>query len=189
MLASLHDVRKAYQRGGENIDVLRGVSVDDRGRRFPRADGAVGLRQDDAVEPASAGSTGRPAGTIEIAGERLERMSQAQLGAWRARHVGFVFQMYNLLPDADGGAQRRTAAAADQVLGARSGGSAWRSRSVPSAWPIARIICRGSCRAVRNSASASRAPSSATRRCCCATSRPATSTARPATRSSTCCST
>ncbi len=38
------------------------------------------------------------AGTIEIAGQRTNSMSEAQLGRWRADHVGFVFQMYNLLP-------------------------------------------------------------------------------------------
>jgi putative ABC transport system ATP-binding protein len=37
-------------------------------------------------------------GTIGIAGDQLDRMSQARLSAWRARHIGFVFQLYNLLP-------------------------------------------------------------------------------------------
>jgi putative ABC transport system ATP-binding protein len=45
------------------------------------------------------GGLDRPtAGTIEIAGQRTDSMSDGDLGRWRARHVGFVFQMYNLLP-------------------------------------------------------------------------------------------
>jgi putative ABC transport system ATP-binding protein len=37
-------------------------------------------------------------GAIEVAGDRIDRMSGGRLAAWRARHIGFVFQMYNLLP-------------------------------------------------------------------------------------------
>src|SRR5207237_9412016 len=37
-------------------------------------------------------------GTVEIGGERIDEMSDRQLAAWRARHVGLVFQFYNLLP-------------------------------------------------------------------------------------------
>jgi putative ABC transport system ATP-binding protein len=37
-------------------------------------------------------------GSIEVAGDRIDRMSGGRLSAWRARHIGFVFQMYNLLP-------------------------------------------------------------------------------------------
>jgi putative ABC transport system ATP-binding protein len=45
------------------------------------------------------GGIDRPtAGTIEIAGQRTDSMSDGDLGRWRANHVGFVFQMYNLLP-------------------------------------------------------------------------------------------
>jgi putative ABC transport system ATP-binding protein len=38
------------------------------------------------------------AGTIEVGGVRIDQLPDARLTAWRARHVGFVFQMYNLLP-------------------------------------------------------------------------------------------
>src|SRR5881409_1719107 len=37
-------------------------------------------------------------GTVSIAGDRVDELSDRQLAAWRARHVGFVFQFYNLLP-------------------------------------------------------------------------------------------
>jgi putative ABC transport system ATP-binding protein len=97
MLASLHDVRKVYQRGGEHIEVLQGVSVEIEAGDFLALMGPSGSGKTTLLN--LLGGLDRPtSGTIEIAGERLERMSQAQLGAWRARHVGFVFQMYNLLP-------------------------------------------------------------------------------------------
>jgi putative ABC transport system ATP-binding protein len=45
------------------------------------------------------GGIDRPtSGSIEIAGQRTDSMSDGDLGRWRANHVGFVFQMYNLLP-------------------------------------------------------------------------------------------
>ncbi len=97
MLASLHDVRKVYHRGGQPIEVLQGVSVEIDAGEFLALTGPSGYGKTTLLN--LFGGLDRPtSGTIEIAGERLERMSQAQLGAWRARHVGFVFQMYNLLP-------------------------------------------------------------------------------------------
>jgi len=45
------------------------------------------------------GGLDRPtAGAIDIDGHRIDQMSGSQLAAWRARHIGFIFQMYNLLP-------------------------------------------------------------------------------------------
>jgi putative ABC transport system ATP-binding protein len=37
-------------------------------------------------------------GSIEVAGDRIDKLSGGRLAAWRARHIGFIFQMYNLLP-------------------------------------------------------------------------------------------
>jgi len=45
------------------------------------------------------GGLDRPTkGTVSIAGERVDKLSDHRLAAWRARHIGFVFQLYNLLP-------------------------------------------------------------------------------------------
>lgn len=97
MLACLHDVRKIYHRGGEPIEVLQGVSVEIDAGDFLALTGPSGSGKTTLLN--LLGGLDRPtSGTIEIAGERLDRMSQSQLGSWRARHVGFVFQMYNLLP-------------------------------------------------------------------------------------------
>ena len=66
-------------------------------RRVPRADGTVGLRQDHAAQSDRRARTPTE-GSIEVGGDRIDQLSGGQLAAWRARHIGFVFQFYNLLP-------------------------------------------------------------------------------------------
>jgi putative ABC transport system ATP-binding protein len=96
-LVRVRDVHKEYRRGGERIDVLQGVDLD-----IPRGDFLA------LMGPSGSGKTTLlnllggldvpTRGAIEIADERIDRMSHGDLARWRARHVGFVFQLYNLLP-------------------------------------------------------------------------------------------
>jgi putative ABC transport system ATP-binding protein len=96
-LVTIRDLHKVYYRGSEKIDVLQGISLD-----IPRGDFLA------LMGPSGSGKTtllnliggldSPSRGTIEVAGERIDNMSGGRLAAWRARHVGFVFQMYNLLP-------------------------------------------------------------------------------------------
>ena len=96
-LIRVTDVHKVYRRGGESVDVLQGASLE-----IPRGD-FVAL-----MGPSGSGKTtllnllgglDRPtSGSIEIGGQRIEQMSEGQLSRWRARHVGFVFQIYHLIP-------------------------------------------------------------------------------------------
>ena len=105
----------------------------------------------------------------------LTASNDRELTTFRRRHVGFIFQFYNLIPSPDRarerGAGHRTRRRADDARGGAAPG-----RASPIAWTTS----PPSCPAASNSASPSRAPSRSGPRCCCATSRPARSTARPA---------
>jgi putative ABC transport system ATP-binding protein len=96
-LVKVQGVHKEFRRGGERIDVLQGLSLE-----IPRGDflalmGPSGSGKSTLLN--LLGGLDRPtSGAIDIDGHRIDRMSGGQLAAWRARHIGFVFQMYNLLP-------------------------------------------------------------------------------------------
>jgi putative ABC transport system ATP-binding protein len=97
VLVTVRNVHKEFRRGGERIDVLQGLSLD-----IPRGDflalmGPSGSGKSTLLN--LLGGLDRPTrGEVEIGGQRIDQMSGGQLAAWRARHIGFVFQMYNLLP-------------------------------------------------------------------------------------------
>jgi putative ABC transport system ATP-binding protein len=96
-LVKVQAVHKEFRRGGERIDVLHGLNLE-----IPRGDfvalmGPSGSGKSTLLN--LLGGLDRPtAGAIEIDGHRIDQMSGSQLAAWRARHIGFIFQMYNLLP-------------------------------------------------------------------------------------------
>jgi putative ABC transport system ATP-binding protein len=96
-LVTVRDLHKVFQRGGQRIDVLQGVNLD-----IPQGDYLA------LMGPSGSGKTtllnligglDTPTeGSIAVAGDRIDKLSGAKLSAWRARHIGFVFQLYNLLP-------------------------------------------------------------------------------------------
>src|ERR1700689_1193088 len=96
-LVRVENVHKFYQRGAERLDILNGLSLD-----IPRGDFLA------LMGPSGSGKTtllnllgglDRPSsGIVEVAGESINSLSNHQLAKWRARHIGFVFQFYNLLP-------------------------------------------------------------------------------------------
>jgi putative ABC transport system ATP-binding protein len=97
VLVKIRNVHKIYSRGSQQIDVLRGVTLD-----IPRGDFLA------LMGPSGSGKTtllnllgglDRPSdGAIEMAGDRIDQMSARTLARWRADHIGFIFQLYNLLP-------------------------------------------------------------------------------------------
>ncbi|WP_242112488.1 ABC transporter ATP-binding protein [Luteimonas aquatica] len=96
-LVSIRNLIKTYTRGPEQIQVLHGVNMDiDQGDFFALM-GPSGSGKSTLLN--LIGGLDTPtSGDIVVEGEHISRMSAAQLSNWRSRHVGFVFQFYNLMP-------------------------------------------------------------------------------------------
>jgi len=99
-MAALVEIRgatKTYRRGGETIEVLHGVDLDIPHGDFVALMGPSGSGKTTLLN--LIGGLDRPtAGSIVVDGARIDRLSSGELARWRAGHVGFVFQFYNLLP-------------------------------------------------------------------------------------------
>ena len=96
-LIRLRGVDKTYVRGSEELHVLQGLNLDVEEGEFVAFMGPSGSGKTTLLN--LLGGLDKPsAGSIMVAGEEITRMSARELTAWRARHVGFVFQMYNLIP-------------------------------------------------------------------------------------------
>lgn len=96
-IVRVEDVHKVYTRGSEKIDVLQGVSLEVPEGDFVALMGPSGSGKTTLLN--LLGGLDRPtSGRVEVAGESVGNASGRQLARWRARHIGFVFQFYNLLP-------------------------------------------------------------------------------------------
>jgi len=96
-LVSVTDVHKEFRRGAERIDVLQGVNLIIPQGDFLALMGPSGSGKTTLLN--LIGGLDRPsAGEIHVADERIDRLPGARLTRWRARHIGFIFQLYNLLP-------------------------------------------------------------------------------------------
>ena len=96
-LVRVRGLDKKYQRGSEEIHVLQGLNLDVDAGDFVAFMGPSGSGKTTLLN--LLGGIALPsAGSITVAGDEITHMSAAKLTAWRARHVGFIFQMYNLIP-------------------------------------------------------------------------------------------
>jgi putative ABC transport system ATP-binding protein len=96
-LVSINGLRKVYHRGGERIDVLQGVNLEIPPGDFLALMGPSGSGKTTLLN--LIGGLDTPSeGAITVGGDRIDNMSGGKLSGWRARHIGFVFQLYNLLP-------------------------------------------------------------------------------------------
>ena len=96
-LVSLKDVVKRYQRGKQSVEVLHGVNLSIEQGEFLALMGPSGSGETTLLN-LIAGLDQPTEGEVTVAGERIDRLSGGKLAKWRARHIGFVFQFYNLLP-------------------------------------------------------------------------------------------
>src|SRR6201993_1633237 len=96
-LIQVRDLDKTYRRGGEDIHVLQGLNLDVEKGEFIAFMGPSGSGKTTLLN--LLGGLDVPTrGSITVAGDEITHMSAGRLTEWRARHVGFIFQMYNLIP-------------------------------------------------------------------------------------------
>jgi putative ABC transport system ATP-binding protein len=96
-LVVLKHVVKRYRRGRQVLEVLHNLDLEVASGEFLALMGPSGSGKTTLLN--LIGGLDRPTeGEVDVAGERIDQLSGGQLAAWRARHVGFVFQFYNLMP-------------------------------------------------------------------------------------------
>jgi len=96
-LVHVDGVEKVFHRGSEEIHVLRDLHLLVASGEFLALMGPSGSGKSTLLN--LVGGLDRPTrGTVSIGGERVDQLSDRRLADWRARHIGFVFQLYNLLP-------------------------------------------------------------------------------------------
>lgn len=96
-LIQVRGLDKKYQRGSEEIHVLQGLNLDVQKGEFIAFMGPSGSGKTTLLN--LLGGLDVPSkGTVTVDGDEITHMSRSRLTEWRARHVGFVFQMYNLIP-------------------------------------------------------------------------------------------
>ncbi|MGE5179087.1 MAG: ABC transporter ATP-binding protein [Bacteroidota bacterium] len=97
VLIRLRGVHKRYRREQNVLDVLAGIDLDVKDGEFLALMGPSGSGKSTLLN--LIGGIDRPSeGEVYVAGASLPSLSPGALSAWRARHVGFIFQLYNLIP-------------------------------------------------------------------------------------------
>src|SRR5580658_10484140 len=96
-IVRLRGVKKIYRRDKEAIPVLDGIDLDIPEGAFEALMGPSGSGKTTLLN-LIAGIDRPTSGTIEVAGTDISKLSEGALAEWRSRHIGFIFQFYNLLP-------------------------------------------------------------------------------------------
>jgi len=96
-LVSLRNIVKGYRRGQQTVPVLTGITFDIAAGEFLALMGPSGSGKSTLLN-LIAGIDRPDTGQLIVAGEDIGRLGEADLADWRARHVGFIFQFYNLMP-------------------------------------------------------------------------------------------
>lgn len=96
-LAQLHGVQKYFIKGNQKVNVLDDLELQIGKGDFLALMGPSGSGKSTLLN--LLGGLDRPtAGSVEVLGQRIDQLSNSALAKWRAAHIGFVFQFYNLMP-------------------------------------------------------------------------------------------
>jgi putative ABC transport system ATP-binding protein len=96
-LVEIRNVHKSFQRDTQRIDVFSGITLDVEQGDFLALMGPSGSGKSTLLN-LIAGLDRPTKGTVRVAGAEVSAMTAGKLAPWRARHIGFVFQQFNLLP-------------------------------------------------------------------------------------------
>jgi putative ABC transport system ATP-binding protein len=96
-LVEIRNVHKSFQRDTQTIEVFENLTLDFEAESFTALMGPSGSGKSTLLNLV-AGLDRPTSGTITVGGAAVSTMNAAALAAWRARHIGFVFQSFNLLP-------------------------------------------------------------------------------------------
>jgi putative ABC transport system ATP-binding protein len=96
-LVRVTDVHKHFSRGSERIDVLKGVNLEIPKGDFLALMGPSGSGKTTLLN-LMGGLDTPTGGHVEVGGVRISELGGGRLSRWRSQHIGFVFQLYNLLP-------------------------------------------------------------------------------------------
>jgi len=96
-LVEVHDVHKIYKRDRFEVPVLSGITIDVPEGDFLALMGPSGSGKTTLLN-LIAGIDKPTKGKISVAGKEISRFNETALASWRARNIGFIFQMYNLIP-------------------------------------------------------------------------------------------
>jgi putative ABC transport system ATP-binding protein len=96
-LVEVRDVTKEYRKGEQTITPLKDVNLDVERRDFVSLMGSSGSGKTTLLNLV-AGIDRPTAGRIVVNGTDITRLSRTRLAHWRAAHIGYIFQLYNLIP-------------------------------------------------------------------------------------------
>ncbi len=96
-VVEIHDLSKSYRRGGQIVPVLSDIDLDIARGDFIGLMGPSGSGKSTLLN-LIAGIDKPDSGILRVGGVDITVLSESQLADWRAAHVGFIFQFYNLIP-------------------------------------------------------------------------------------------
>jgi putative ABC transport system ATP-binding protein len=97
VIVDIRNISKSYRRGSQVIPVLEDISLTIAAAEFLALMGPSGSGKSTLLN-LIAGLDRADSGTIRVGGVDISALPETQLAAWRAAHVGFIFQFYNLIP-------------------------------------------------------------------------------------------